>query len=281
MDIPSAKISHRILSQAPMGITIIDDAGLILWCNQTLSRWAQARADNCVGYTEAALLQQDNPSGVLQYNGPHRLDSGRWVLRFPLPPVAGQQAICYLDVTEEESLRNERTQLAQQLEQHNTVESVSGLLNARAISLGLEPLVSRSRRYQNPLSVVTMVVINLDNISADEGQVAADKMVAAISHLLRDQMRWADLVGRLDSGQFVFVLPETDRQAAVALANKIARQLSELYVQVDDLHRHRPEACFGVTAWSKGDDSGLLLSRSADAALAASQQGAFSVETAQ
>lgn len=279
MDTPSAETRHRILSQAPIGITIIDDAGLILWCNETLSGWTQARARSCVGHTEAALLQRDNLSGVLPHNGPHKLDGDRWVLRFPLPPRDGQQAICYIDVTEEESLRNERTQLAQQLEQHNTVEPLSGLLNARAIVLGLEPLVSRSRRYQNPLSVVTMVVTNLNEISADEGQVATDKMVVAISHLLRDQMRWADLVGRLDSGQFVFILPETDQQAAVALANKIAQQLRELYVQVDDLHCHRPEACFGVTAWGKHDDSGLLLGRSVDAALTASQQGAYSVET--
>jgi hypothetical protein len=41
-----------------------------------------------------------------------------------------------------------------------------------------------------------------------------------------------------------------------------------------------PQACFGVTAWSKGDDSRLLLQRSDEAAQAATQRGAFSVEAA-
>jgi diguanylate cyclase (GGDEF)-like protein len=170
--------------------------------------------------------------------------------------------------------------MAQQLEQHNTVDAISGLLNDQAINKGLEPLISRSRRYQNPLSVVTMTITNLEDIGAKSGQVAADRIIVSVSQLLRDQMRWADLVGRLDSGQFIFVLPETDREAAVALANKIAAALNELQVTVEDDTHVIPEACFGVTAWSKGDDSRLLLQRSHTAVQTAEQRGAFTVEAA-
>lgn len=289
MEEPNLEISQHIINNAPMAIIITDDAGLVLWCNETLAAWSNCTTSSCVGRTETTMLgiseQADISTQVPTSNGPFSLGqtkSGeqRRIMRCPLPALNGQQTIFYIDVSEEESLRAERTQLAQQLEQHNTVDAISGLLNDLAIEKGLEPLVSRSRRYQNPLSVVTMNVINIEEINTTAGQVAVDKIIVAVSQLLRDQMRWADLVGRLDSGQFIFVLPETDKAAAVSLANKIASQLNALTVMIDEQLSLQPQACFGVAAWEKGDDTRLLLSRSDDAAQTATQNGGFSVEAA-
>jgi diguanylate cyclase (GGDEF)-like protein len=230
-------------------------------------------------------VSADLPTSKPENNGPFTLghtSSGadRRVLRYPLPACDGQHTVCYLDISEEESLRNDRNQLAQQLSQHNTVDPVSGLLNAQAIDKALEPLISRSRRYQNPLSVVTMDITNLEDITQSTGQVAADKIVVAVSQLLRDQMRWADIVGRLNTGQFLFVLPETDREAAVALAKKLATQLNGFSVMVDDQTSVPAMACFGVAAWAKGDDARLLMTRSHTAAQTARENGVFTVEAA-
>ena len=282
---PGPDTSLHILANSPMGVVITDDAGLVLWCNKTLTKWAGKKAGECIGRTEAVMLNSGSPASTTISNGPHKLDSGsngkeRWVMRCPIPINDDKKAIYYVDVTDEEQLRAERTQLAKQLEQHNTVEPISGLLNQHGITMGLEPLISRSRRYENPLSLVTMSVINLDNIQKSTGQVGADKMILAISQLLRDQLRWADLVGRMDSGDFIFVLPETDQTAAIALANKIAGKFSGLNIPVDDQQSNKPEACFGVASWSKGDDSAQLLVRTATAAITASQNGAFAVEAA-
>ena len=285
METPSPDTSLHILANSPMGIVITDDAGLVLWCNDTVKKWAGKKAGECIGRTEAGLLNNTDSTSTQVRNGPHKLkpDSKgkeRWIMRYPLPVKDDKQAIYYIDITEEEHLRSERTQLAKQLEQHNTVEPISGLLNEHGITMGLEPLVSRSRRYENPLSIVTMSVTNLDNIQKSTGQVGADKMILAISQLLRDQLRWADLVGRMDSGDFIFVLPETDQNAAVSLANKIAGKFTDLNIPVDDQKCNKPEACFGVASWRKGDDSAQLLKRTASAATTASKNGAFAVEAA-
>lgn len=289
MDEPSHEISQHLLANAPIAIVITDDAGLVLWCNKTLTTWLDCPPGHCIGRTELALLGKNSPAAqnenMPSNNGPFTLGHTqpgveRRVVRYPLPPKDGQYTVCYLDISEEEALRNERNQLAQQLAQHNTVDPVSGLLNAHAIDKGLEPLISRSRRYQNPLSVVTMDITNLQDISQSIGQVAADKIVVAVSQLLRDQMRWADMVGRLNGGQFVFILPETDKQAAIALAKKLAGQLNEFTVNVDEQSGMKAMACFGVAAWHKGDDARLLMSRSNDAAQTARQSGAFTVEAA-
>lgn len=275
MHSPNPDISLQILNHAPMGIIIVDSDGVIIWSNSLLASWLDKQPTDAVGRTEAELFRAEMPA-----NGPHKLASGRWLMRKVLPQCDGQQAICFVDVSEEEGLRRERNQIAQQLAQHNTVDPLSGLLNERAINNGLEPLVSRSRRYENPLSTVTMELTNLDSLIDSNGQVAVDRSIVTVSQLLRDQLRWADLVGRLDSGQFVFILPETDQEAAIALANKIAGQLNDLRINFDDGSDYQPLACFGVSSWQKGDDSRLLMSRSAEAVQAAINAGAFSVKAA-
>jgi len=288
MDEPSPDTSQHILANAPMAIVITDDDGLVLWCNKTLAVWLGCPPGHCIGRTELALLgktpaEQNNNTPV--DNGPFTLGYTqpgikRRVVRYPLPPNNGQYTVFYLDISEEEAMRNDRNQLAQQLAQHNTVDTLSGLLNTHAINRGLEPLISRSRRYQNPLSVVTMDITNLDEIIQSTGQVAADKVIVAVSQMLRDQIRWADMVGHLSAGQFIFILPETNKVAAVALANKLVGQLKNFTIMIDEQTGIQAMACFGITAWAKGDDARLLMSRSHDAAQMAHQNGAFTVEIA-
>ncbi len=275
MQIPHAEQSQFILAEAPFGVATVDADGRLSWCNRALAKLAGRPLTELTGLLETALLVTPGvpSSGIVQFE-----QDGKSVQRVVVDREDGQRVIYYQDVTVQEALRSERTALEEQLQQHNTVDSVSGLLNQQAVRRGLEPLVSRSRRYDNPLSVVTLSFTNLANVRREQGDASADEAVLSISQLLRDQIRWADLVGRLDKGDFIFVLPETDQVAAEALAGKIARQLREFTIPaLGDL---RPEGSFGVSSWRRGDDANLLIKRAHDALGKAVEAGLFSVVTA-
>ena len=280
METPSPRNSLFILDHIPGGVITLDEAGQISWCNQTLVDWLGGEDKDYLGLSEAALLYAGNPADAIIGNGRYQLNSGRWLLRKQHSLPDGGLAVTYLDITEPETLRRDLTVLTQQLEHFDTIEPVSGLLNDQAINKGLDPLVSRSRRYKNALSLVTMQITSLDDTIRDAGQAVADKIILGVSQLLRDQIRWADLLGRLDNGHFVFVLPETDQDAAMALAQKIAGQLNQLQVRINEQQSIQPKACFGIASWAQGDDASSMLKRSAEAAQAARQHGAFAIEAA-
>jgi GGDEF domain-containing protein len=248
MENPSPQIAQTLLTAAPIGMAAIDADGKLTWCNQALAALAGKPPATLVGMVESELLEYPQGAEMNVYFPA----TGRLAQR-----SASGGGVFYVDITE-------RDKLAKQLQRYDTVDPVSGLLNAQAIAGNLEPLISRSRRYDNPLSVVTMAVGNIGT--------AADphKAVVAVSQLLRDQLRWADMVGRDNEGRFVFVLPETDKDSAIALANKIAVQLGGLTILGGIC---RPEARFGIAQWTRGDDAGLLLKRSAEALDAATRQG--------
>jgi len=117
--------------------------------------WRGGRLTELAGLPEAALLVTAGvpPTGIVQFE-----QGGKSVQRVVLDRGDGQRVIYYQDVTVQETLRSECNALEKQLQQHNTIDSVSGLLNQQAVRRGLEPLVSRSRRYDNPLSVVDPIV---------------------------------------------------------------------------------------------------------------------------
>ena len=275
MQIPHGEQSQSILAEAPFGIATADADGRLSWCNRALAEFAGRPLAGLAGLPETALLVTGEvlPTGIVQFE-----QGGKSGQRMVVDLDGGQRVIYYQDVTAQEALRNERNALDEQLQQHNTIDPVSGLLNQQAVGRGLEPLVSRSRRYDNPLSVVTLSFTNLQAVRDEHGDAAADEAVLSVSQLLRDQIRWADLVGRLDTGDFIFVLPETDQAAAEALAGKIARQLSEFTIPA--LDNLRPEGSFGVANWRRGDDANLLIKRANDALVKAVEAGLFSVVTA-
>ncbi|HKK14451.1 MAG TPA: hypothetical protein VKA14_07290, partial [Gammaproteobacteria bacterium] len=81
------------------------------------------------------------------------------------------------------------------------------------------------------------------------------------ARLLRDQLRWADLVAVTQAGDFVAALPETDAGDAAALAAKLAARVQELAVEGAPIRVR-----YGVSSWRRGDHAPTLLARAAQAA---------------
>ncbi|MEE9492770.1 MAG: diguanylate cyclase [Gammaproteobacteria bacterium] len=141
-------------------------------------------------------------------------------------------------------------QLDEKLQQNILTDAHTGLLNQRGTVLALEPQVARSRRYNRPLAVVALAVA---------GSVSGRELMLAVGHLLKDQLRWADLIGVTDKQQFVIALPETDEQSALQLVDKITQLLKEL--SNDEFNGEPLVAAFGISDWQKNDNATSLIER--------------------
>ena len=264
------ELTSKILDNAPLGILITLQSGQIIWCNETLVSWLNLSKEQLSDMTLASIGQQhlhpcEEQQGLLTINdaeGVPRKWLHSWVSKID---IGGNmyQTFYLTDVSSQVDLQGK-------LEQLETTEPVSGLFNRRAMMQNLEPLVSRSRRYENPLSVIALGITNFAAIQSEHSQAAADHAITELSHLLKDQLRWADIVSRTDDDKIVVILPETEKSHATALANKINTQIATLHIMHDNQHIDL-NASFGVAAWAKGNDS-LLLLRSANQALQAARE---------
>ena len=154
-------------------------------------------------------------------------------------------------------LMQERELLRDELREAIAIDEVTGMPNKVALLKCLESQISRSRRYNNPLSIVILRVNDLEQL--DETQSA--KLFLPISHLLNDQVRWADMVGKLSNSDFLLVLPETAADACKNLTDNLNNRLNDLSLPEDLPANYKISTSFGYAEWAKGDDLTLLMQK--------------------
>lgn len=264
---------EQLLQNAPVGALLVSPQGDIQWFNDTLVQLLGLEKERLAGQSTDQLKPElrniliDPPDTLLLQRG----NEQRWIRTHCQNNGDGSKFRYYLDASQEQQLRSERNQLADELRQLNTRDAITGLPNRQALLQALDPLVSRSRRYGNPLSVIKLDIVVPDSEALDtQGH---HTMWQSVGQTLKDQMRWADIIGRWDNSRFLFILPETPETAARQLADKICTivahaEISDSRQQTMTLHPH----C-GISGWHKGDDAKLMLSRADEQMGAARQSG--------
>ena len=125
--------------------------------------------------------------------------------------------------------------------------AASGVLSHGAIHNRLEPEVSRSRRYANPLSCIALRFIG-DTIKHH---------LDVVAKRLKGQLRWVDLLGEYNEDSLLIVLPETTSEAAEALRAKLEFAVLEALA----CSSASVEVCLGCSAWQRGESAQQLVQR--------------------
>ncbi len=257
------------MQASPLGMLLVDETGHARWMNDLLAEMLGGQATQIL---ERRIDEVPEPlQSLFIENSTIHLSGGEchenlWLLTStrPLGENAGFMQF-FTDISAIQQLIQERDQLVDELEEYILVDKESGMPNRRALYQSLESQVSRSRRYHNPLTVIIMRLNNLDDyVSVTQNKNPASLFIS-LRYMLNDQLRWADIIGRLDENELLMVLPETHANDAVMLAQKVSQRiealdLPELETSVN-LENFQLGTDFGVAEWRKGDDLGLLMAR--------------------
>src|SRR3954454_1871441 len=149
-------------------------------------------------------------------------------------------------------------------ERQAATDALTGMANARAVQDTLKRMVARAQRMGQAL---TAVMVDLDHFKALNdvyGHERGNEALAAVGQILRTGVRASDFAGRYGGEEFILLLPDTDREGGVVLAEKVRGAIAALALAEVD----RPiTASFGVaTPPDDAVDAGTLV-RAADRAL--------------
>jgi len=253
----------QILQMSPLGVVVLDAEGKINWVNRKFEQILGLSSPQLMG-KKIADMTEVNLTELPDGNEAYQILTGesrdeKWYARSLHPLVsdaANTYTVEYLtDVTRLKSVQVERDLLSAQLQEIAPIDPNSGLLTEKAIMQNVDLLVSRSRRYENPLSVVIM------EVGTGKAEADREKVMHSIGQLLKDQMRWADLICRIKTDQFLMVLPETGSNATQKLVGKINTHMDQLSVPYGEGHAASVETHFGLSSWEKGDDRMIMLDR--------------------
>ncbi len=100
-------------------------------------------------------------------------------------------------------------------------DSLTGVLNHRALIGRLEQELSRARRSEQCLSVLFLDVDHFKEINDSYGHDAGDAVLREVSRLVKGTLRAEDTVGRYGGEEFVILLPGAERQESLGIAERI------------------------------------------------------------
>lgn len=255
---------EAMLDDAPIGVLIFDADNKVEWVNTTLLGMINMQAEQIIGKAkvevdtlELQLLFSDQAN---IYIPPLHGHDERWLQR-DSTQSEGKQIHYYRDVSREHHLERERNRLESIVIESTTNDAVTGLLNRRGVIQRLEPQIARCRRYETPLSIIMFTVRTMHD--GQEG-VLGEQALLELAQLVKDYVRWADMVGHDGGGEFLMVLPETPLPGAQELAERLAKVIEETnFSGLPD--GVTVNANMGLSEWRKNDDITSLMQRITDA----------------
>ena len=115
----------------------------------------------------------------------------------------------------------QRAQLFAAVERLATTDGLTGLHNHRHFQNLLEQNTSLALRYQKPLSLLMCDIDHFKTVNDTYGHPAGDLVLKGVAEILERQARQTDAVARYGGEEFALILPETDSEAARAIAERI------------------------------------------------------------
>ncbi len=107
-----------------------------------------------------------------------------------------------------------------QLEALATTDGLTGIKNHRAFQERLREEFERATRYNASLSLILLDVDKFKEYNDTFGHPAGDMALIEVAQVLQELVRSADTVARYGGEEFVILLPCTDRDGALACAER-------------------------------------------------------------
>jgi diguanylate cyclase (GGDEF)-like protein len=112
-----------------------------------------------------------------------------------------------------------------ELERLAVTDPLTQLCNRRHIMEELETELRRARRSESPVSVLMLDLDGFKGYNDAFGHPAGDYVLKTAAKVLTSQARNTDVVGRYGGDEFLLVLPDTDAEGALGLAERIRAAL--------------------------------------------------------
>ena len=137
-------------------------------------------------------------------------------------------------------------------------DALTGLRNRRCFAERLnEELCRLKRNPEGALSVICIDVNDFKRLNDAEGHAAGDAALIAVAQVLESLVRAEDLVCRLGGDEFAVLLPDTQRDQAERVLERIAAHAPALAGFGLGLR----SLAAGMASWLPGEDELSLLSR--------------------
>ncbi|MCP4141963.1 MAG: diguanylate cyclase [Chloroflexi bacterium] len=157
------------------------------------------------------------------------------------------------------ALEDSLTMANNQLEKLAMVDSLTGILNRRAIYKFARGELERARRVSEPISVIFLDIDKFKNINDRHGHLRGDESLKLIAQVIKERSRAYDGIGRWAGDEFLVVLPGTTAENAENAAKRIVEGINHIELSLPDGGSFALSASAGVATQLRVTGSAALL----------------------
>jgi diguanylate cyclase (GGDEF)-like protein/PAS domain S-box-containing protein len=121
----------------------------------------------------------------------------------------------------------ENARLFEQTQLMALTDTLTGIYNRRYFYELAQKEFSRSKRYQNPMSIILIDIDHFKNVNDHYGHLAGDQVLMQFVQRIQEELRTSDILARFGGEEFIILLPETN----LGDATQVAERLREVTAQ--------------------------------------------------
>ena len=132
------------------------------------------------------------------------------------------------DISERKKMEDVLLRLNKQLESLSFHDALTSVANRRMYDRTMTAEWGRALRHQTPISLIIVDVDQFKQYNDHYGHVMGDQCLVAVADALSCVSgRSSDLLARYGGEEFVLMLPDTDREAALAMAERCRQSVED------------------------------------------------------
>ena len=242
---------NSVINATPDPVAFMNGNGKYVGANQGYCEVVGVEHAKLIGMDRQLLVSKDKKSWLLEQENQLLVD-GKSVRYEELLNLTGQEPrwyeickqryvnntngesgilIIYRDLTERKRIEYELEQAIEKFDELSSIDELTKIANRRTFDSKLQHYWSTHHREVKQMSLLFCDVDSFKLYNDNYGHPMGDVVLARIAQVMNEQVhRGADLVARYGGEEFAVILPNTDEEGAIRLANKIIDAVEQLAI---------------------------------------------------
>ena len=145
-------------------------------------------------------------------------------------------------------------------DQSTAAMSLSELPDLSVFSDELRRRIHESHRFGVPLSLIHLRVRGYLELESEYGTAVGGMLLDSVAQFIRSSLRDMDLLGKLEPGDFVVMLPGSSKSEAKLVGSRVQTSIANCAIPLGD-EQLSLDINWGIATVSSDDDSTQLLTR--------------------
>lgn len=156
-----------------------------------------------------------------------------------------------------------------EIEKRSILDPLTQIYNRIKLDESLQIELDRANRTKREFSLIMTDIDFFKKVNDNYGHQIGDEVLVKFASQIKSNIRKTDILGRFGGEEFIIILPDTNKDGALQLAQKL-RKIIENYKFSENF---QITASFGVSSYQENDTETTITKRADDALYKAKENG--------